>query len=304
MSHGCVTVLVQLLSEGAMAMMALEGLEKILQAGEERAGNTGTVNEHAMQVDASRIAELQAHKSTAIAKKASRLWKQFFDTCALCSRSMAKLAPAMRWCPECKCNVCLECDCSVYHLTYQSALWREASEEESAAKEQRAASRRSKRVKKRRKNKEKRTLTRQLQDASVLGIRPPLDDAGRPPSGREAPAEGGGATSDEAGPQTRDGSPTPTGRIAAGASTRPVQPPVSRALETSASEPAVQRPCTGPSCAPAAAARRVGVTRRAAGGANALDNDCLVEFLQQTGSIIALAEMLDGDQDDYGGDTV
>ena len=77
-------MLSELLSETSMVMMALEGLERILQVGEEEAKRIMGTNPYASLLTTSRIEELEAHKSSAIAKRASRIWKQHFVSCAIC----------------------------------------------------------------------------------------------------------------------------------------------------------------------------------------------------------------------------
>ena len=75
-----------------MVMMALEGLEKVLQVGEEaaiRANGTGS-NPHASLVDTAKVEALQSHQSSAVTKRVARMWKQHFVSCAICSRSSSK----------------------------------------------------------------------------------------------------------------------------------------------------------------------------------------------------------------------
>lgn len=55
---------------------ALEGLERILQVGDDEARLTKTANPYAALLSSERIESLEAHKSGAIAKRASRIWKQ------------------------------------------------------------------------------------------------------------------------------------------------------------------------------------------------------------------------------------
>ena len=45
-----------------------------------------------------------------------------------CSYSRHSLEAS--FCDECKCFVCSECDCTVFHLSYQEQLWRELTETE------------------------------------------------------------------------------------------------------------------------------------------------------------------------------
>lgn len=93
-------VLGELLNESSMATMALEGLERILQVGElaalrlDRAnggkgqGNSkGDVgNVYARLLPPSKIEKLEGNKSHTIAKRAQRIRKQYYVSCAICSK--------------------------------------------------------------------------------------------------------------------------------------------------------------------------------------------------------------------------
>ena len=152
--HGCVAVLGDLLSETSMVMMALEGLERVLQVGDEEAKRGLGTNPYAslLLLSSARIEELEAHRSSAISKRASRIWKEHFVTCAICGHSFSKRSPQAHFCGECKCHVCHECNCAVFHLSYQEALWSEMTEKESSVK---AAQLEKKRLKKQKKKKKK-----------------------------------------------------------------------------------------------------------------------------------------------------
>ena len=66
-------VLGDLLAETSMMMMALEGLERILQVGDQEAKRTGETNPYASLMATARIEALETHKSSAIAKRYTRL---------------------------------------------------------------------------------------------------------------------------------------------------------------------------------------------------------------------------------------
>lgn len=144
--EGCVSVLGVLLGEASMVMMALEGLERVLQVEEARATDEALVSASLIEK------ALDKHQSSAVTKRASRIWKQHFVSCALCHKSYSKhrTSDAM-FCEECKCYVCSNCDCKIYHLDYQEELWA-ASEEKNEAKK---ASKKSKKAKKKEKQKQK-----------------------------------------------------------------------------------------------------------------------------------------------------
>ena len=121
---GCVGVLCNLLMDASMVMIALEGLEKILQVGEDMAPSHGGLNRHAAEVDIARLQQFQqAHKFGAVGRKAARLWKRHFVTCAICNSAFAKHTLQAEFCAECNCFVCSSCDCTVFHLSYQEDLW-------------------------------------------------------------------------------------------------------------------------------------------------------------------------------------
>ena len=153
--EGCIGVLGDLLGEANMVMMALEGLERILQVGEEEGVRIGTANPYACMLNPGKIEELERHKQQGISKRAGRIWREHFVTCAICSRTFSKQAPEVRFCGECKCFVCGECNCIVFHLSYQEELWMEMSVKEASAKEALLASKRNRKQRKKQKEKEK-----------------------------------------------------------------------------------------------------------------------------------------------------
>ena len=148
--EGCVSVLGVLLSEASMVMMALEGLERVLQVEETREilqPNRPTLVNAAL-IEKAR----ESHNSSAVTKRAERIWKQHFVSCALCKESFSKHRTAdASFCEECKCHVCSNCNCRIYHLDYQEELWA-ASEEKTVAKKN---AKKSKNKKKKEKLKQK-----------------------------------------------------------------------------------------------------------------------------------------------------
>jgi importin subunit alpha-1 len=162
--EGCVSVLGVLLSEASMVMMALEGLERVLQVEETREMvrreqiESGEIEDEEETrtptlVSASLIEKArESHNSSAVTKRADRIWKQHFVGCALCKKSFSKHRTAdATFCEECKCYVCSNCNCQIYHLSYQEELWA-ATEEET---EQKKTAKKSKNKKKKAKLKEK-----------------------------------------------------------------------------------------------------------------------------------------------------
>lgn len=162
--EGCVSVLGVLLSEASMVMMALEGLERVLQVEETREIirreqiDNGDIeddddNRTPTLVNASLIEKArESHNSSAVTKRADRIWKQHFVSCALCNESFSKHRTSdASFCEECKCHVCCSCNCNVYHLDYQEELWA-ATEEKTEAKK---TAKKSKNKKKKEKLKKK-----------------------------------------------------------------------------------------------------------------------------------------------------
>jgi hypothetical protein len=216
-AQGCVAVLGDLLGEPSMVLMALEGLERILQVGDDEARRTahsahasaangssssngsssrgapGHANPYAALLASSRIEELEAHKSSAVAKRASRIWKAHFVACALCSRAYSKHSAEVRTCAECKCFVCACCNCEVFHLSYQEALWRELESSDLKGKAAAAEAKRTKNKKKKKradKDKAKKPLEKNGAAASA--------GKGVGAAGGEAAADGDDGASDDA----------------------------------------------------------------------------------------------------------
>lgn len=162
--EGCVSVLGVLLPEASMVMMALEGLERVLQVEETREmiRREQIENGDVEDTDGSRPPTLvsaglieqaqQSHNSSAVTKRADRIWKQHFVSCALCKNSYSKHRTAdASFCDECKCYVCKNCNCQVYHLSYQEELWAETEQKT----EQKKSSKKNKNKKKKEKAKQK-----------------------------------------------------------------------------------------------------------------------------------------------------
>ena len=162
-----------------MVTMALEGLERVLQVEENREmarrkramkrvqlneSDDESLDELSPLVSASLIEKaLKKHTATPqVTKRAGRIWEQHFVSCALCRESFSKHRTAdAKFCNECKCYVCSNCNCEVYHLSYQEELW-------AATEEKNEASKQAKKSKKQKK-KEKRKNKTKVQTASGGG---------------------------------------------------------------------------------------------------------------------------------------
>ena len=105
----------------------------------------------------------EAHNSSAVTKRADRIWKQHFVSCALCKKSFSKHRTAdASFCEECKCHVCSNCNCRIYHLDYQEELWA-ATEKKTVAKKN---AKKSKNKKKKEKLKQKKAKQQQDEEPS------------------------------------------------------------------------------------------------------------------------------------------
>lgn len=172
--EGCVSVLGVLLSEASMVMMALEGLERVLQVEETREMirreqiESGELDEDdeagktPILVSASLIEKArEGHHSGTVTKRAERIWKQHFVSCALCKQSFSKHRTAdASFCEECKCHVCSNCNCRIYHLDYQEELWAATEEKTEAQKK----AKKSKNKKKKEKLKQKKARQQETTD--------------------------------------------------------------------------------------------------------------------------------------------
>jgi hypothetical protein len=140
-SEGCVAVLGVLLTEASMVMMALEGLERVLQVEESSENRPQLVS--AELIEKAR----DSHTSSTVTKRAERIWKQHFVSCALCKQSFSKHRTAdASWCDECKSHICSGCNCLIYHLDYQEELW--AATEQTENKNNKAKSKKANKKKK------------------------------------------------------------------------------------------------------------------------------------------------------------
>ncbi len=170
--------------------MALEGLERVLQVGETDAQRLshGGSNPYAQMISSERIKQLEKHKSSAIAKRASRVWKSHFETCAICGLSFNRHSPDTKFCCECRSVVCSSCDCSVFHLSYQEELWDKLEGKETSEKKAKTAAKKSKKAKRKAKAKAKEKKASQDMD-ELLSDRLDMADDRRTPPPLEAVAQ-------------------------------------------------------------------------------------------------------------------
>ncbi|OWZ08661.1 Importin subunit alpha [Phytophthora megakarya] len=283
-NQGCIQILGNLLEETSMVMMALEGLERILQVGELEAKRTDSPNPYASLMASANIETLVSHKSATVAKRASRIWQQHFVTCAICLGPFSKHSNDTFFCAECKCNVCKNCDCTVFHLKYQESLWKEETEKETNEKQARQASKRSKRQKKRQRTKERKAALLRGQK----GV--PSSDKGSKQNQQQKGHQHDNSSSDEA-------SSTMSGGGGGG----------SRRRRHDADDSASENCSNGSNEEEDGGAITPGDEEETAATeevvhVDVLDemvdaNDKLVSYLLETGSIMALAERLDLEDD-------
>lgn len=283
-NQGCIQILGNLLEETSMVMMALEGLERILQVGELEAKRTDSPNPYASLMASANIETLVSHKSATVAKRASRIWQQHFVTCAICGGPFSKHSNDTFFCAECKCNVCKNCDCTVFHLKYQESLWKEETEKETNEKQAKQASKRSKRQKKRLRTKERKAAQQRGQQQTE----------------KAGPKSSNSRSSKNGKQQNQDGSSSDGGSSTKSRGKRSPGPPLPTrrgdgddSSENDTNEEDEEEE-TLVEATPA--------EDEFPGNAKLLDemvdaNDKLVSYLLETGSIMALAERLDMEDD-------
>lgn len=260
--EGCVSVLGVLLTESNMVMMALEGLERVLQMEENRDRDvsfttTDNNDEGSGHQTVVRCAELiksvidSPHHSNAVSKRAKRVWGTHIVACALCEKFYSARLLETDWCDECKCHVCRHCNCTVYHLSYQEGLWAEDEDKQEAKKNAKKSKKAKKKEKEKAKKEKKRLETQQQATAKSTGsARHPKSGKANEdgPSGSNSNESAGKATSSSKGSIDDD---TECYGVDGDA--------VQDEIEISSGQPPID----------------------------------LVSYLQQTGSIIALAKLMD-----------
>ncbi len=164
-TEGCVSVLGLLLEEATMVSMALEGLERVLQVEKnnelariEKANNEGNNRPESPLVNPYMVenAMKKPNTSSKVNKKVQQIWNDHFVSCVLCNKPYSKhRAKDAKFCEECKCHVCSNCNCEVYHLSYQEELWAASEEKVVASKQAKKSKKQKKKEKRKEKNKTK-----------------------------------------------------------------------------------------------------------------------------------------------------
>lgn len=264
-----------------MVTMALEGLERVLRVGEAKAGRNGkvhgrgaAVNPYAALLSEARKARSltfeMAMKSPAavaasertVCRQATRVWDEHFVTCAICQTSSSKAALNTEYCEECRGIVCSNCDCSVYHLSYQEKVWDDVSLTEETGKGKR-------KKKKKRQKKDKRANGKASEsNNAVSGKGEETQDVSSSDDEYLIPEERKANNMDKG---SRDDSLEP------------------RLSSPSDDPPALVTP-------PSAVKEVQSSSQEGCGGGEQSDDDDegldLVDYLQSTGSILALAQKL------------
>lgn len=117
--EGCVSVLGVLLTEPNMIMMALEGVERVLQTEEAQDSEDlrhTTEEELGQRPIILKCASLiksvteSPHNSSVVSKRAKWIWEQHFVSCALCHNNYSRCRLlSSHFCNECKCHVVSLC---------------------------------------------------------------------------------------------------------------------------------------------------------------------------------------------------
>jgi len=283
--EGCVSVLGVLLSEVSMVMMALEGLERVLQVEETREMirrqqiDSGEIdddeeNRTPILVSAALIEKAREshNNSSAVTKRADRIWRQHFVSCALCKQSFSKHRAAdASFCEECKCHVCSNCNCKIYHLDYQEELWA-LTEEKTEAKKN---AKKSKNKKKKAKLKEKKAKQQQDDTTTTNNDKDVKDNDKKEP----APQQPSSSSSKDSNDKKKE-------PVAIGESEKETK----KSKEANSKTKKVEEK-------PRSASPEEEEEEDDDDAQNQID---LVLYLQQTGSIIALSKLMDALE--YGGD--
>ena len=267
--EGCVSVLGVLLTEANMVMMALEGIERVLQAeeaqdtedlyhkSEEELGQRPTIIRCAALI---KTVTESPHNSSAVAKRAKRIWDQHFISCALCKNNYSRCRIMnSHFCDECKCHVCSRCDCRVYHLSYQEELWAEDEEKAAASKNQKKSKKQKKKQKMKEKKKEAQKEDTTKEISTVICTTP-------------APSEESASIKEEIGPAKTKYSPS------------------KGTIESDSTSLGATDVDSG-DCTPSGVLLHENESEDINYGRQPPID--LVLYLQQTGSIIALAKLLD-----------
>lgn len=111
---------------------------------------------------------LEKHNSNAVSKRAERIWNNHFVYCKLCRQSYSKHRTSdAKFCDECKCYVCSKCNCEIYHLSYQEKLWAASEEKKEATKRAKKSKRQKRKEKRKEKNKTKQQEAKAAESSTV-----------------------------------------------------------------------------------------------------------------------------------------
>lgn len=275
-------------------MMALEGIERVLQTEEaqdaedlrhkteEELGQRPTIIKCASLI---KTVTESPHNSSASSKRAKRIWDHHFVSCALCHNNYSRCRLMdSHFCNECKCHVCSKCDCRVYHLSYQEELWAEDAEKAVETKK----AKKSKKAKKKQKAKAKQAERKKVESSQAEAVQPQQTKTDESSGEAKSPEQIKNA--DQGATQKTTSSPPSRGTIESDAAD-------SLSGGGGGGGIAVENNNGGADGSPL----NNGVTETNSSG-EAID---LVLYLQQTGSIIALAKLLDslyGDEDEEDAD--
>ncbi|KAL7527782.1 hypothetical protein ACHAXR_002124, partial [Thalassiosira sp. AJA248-18] len=297
--EGCVSVLGVLLAEPNMVMMALEGIERVLKTeeaqdsedlyhkSEEELGQRPTIIKCASLI---KTVTESPHNSSAVPKRAKRIWERHFVSCALCHNNYSRCRLRdSHFCNECKCHVCSKCDCRVYHLSYQEELWAEDEEKAEESKK----NKKSKKAKKKQKAREKAAEKKKLESQQAAQAQQQKSKAA--PKKNDAAAA---ASSQEKEPRSnaiKSKDDASSDKAESVENVKKAKSATRKSTSSSPSRGSIESDAVDSQLGAGAdnngdANNNGGSETNSSNGQPPID---LVLYLQQTGSIIALAKLMD-----------
>ena len=305
--HGCVSVLCDLLSHQNMLVMAVEGLEKLLQVGDDVACRAAHVsattdpkcgpNTHAALMDLEKLNECISQNNdpltNTVSKRVTKILQKYFVGCAICNKRYPARTVSTKFCPECKCTVCTNCNCEVYHLSYQLKEWSDIDTVEKTQASAKAAAKKKRRQKKKQKAKNRKRANKEKnktaldasnlegKDSQVVQKQKSVSLAGKVQDA--SPDSGGGKTKDQE-------------------LHKPSQEKVAADENSTTLRDVDKQKGNDKGELDGVSEEDIKLLPLERATTEDMDaNDKLVSFLSQTGSILELAKMLDGEDDMYAG---
>ena len=105
----------------------------VQRVGDHEAEVTGELNPYIAQMDIAFLHETSITMQSQVQKRALAFFQKYFKQCGICHSfyqfglwkvfTCSSKDNRLKYCNECNCFVCSQCDCSVFHLEYQLAHW-------------------------------------------------------------------------------------------------------------------------------------------------------------------------------------